>query len=190
MRAEDVDMTREDFAATFGQRNDAVLRALLGQDLPDDEVVRLSSAKEGLYRDLVATHGIEPLPGVRRWLDALRAAGWRQAIASSAPYANLEAIFTALGVRDYFAAVVSGDDIEHGKPDPGIFLEAAHRLGVEPGRCVVVEDAHVGIAGARRAGMHTVGVLFSHDTLDADIVVPTLEHLAPDAFDRLVPQWE
>jgi beta-phosphoglucomutase len=181
------ELTREQFGATFGQRNDAVLRSFLGAEPSDQELERIAATKEEHYRELLRTRGMQPLPGVRRWLPALKAGGWRQAIASSAPHANLEAILDALDLRQYFDAVVSGDDVPLGKPDPAIFRRAAELLQVEPRRCVVVEDAPVGVEGARRAGMHSVGVLFAHAVLDADVVVASLADLAENAFDRLVP---
>jgi beta-phosphoglucomutase family hydrolase len=180
-------LTREQFQASFGQRNDAVLRSFLGAELGDDAIMRIGMAKEERYRDLLRTEGIKLLPGVGRWLDRLKADGWRQALASSAPHANLDAILDVLALRPYFDAVVSGDDVVHGKPDPEIFLRAAALLDVEPRRCVVVEDAPAGIEGARCARMHSVGVRFAHPDLAADIVVASMEELPADAFDRLVP---
>ncbi|HEX8118158.1 MAG TPA: HAD-IA family hydrolase, partial [Pyrinomonadaceae bacterium] len=126
----------------------------------------------------------------RRSLDRLREAGWLQAVASSAPRANLEVIVEALGLSDYFAAVAAAEDVTEGKPDPQVFLVAAARLGVEPARCVVVEDAPAGTEAARRAGMRCVGVLSSHEELKADIVVRTLEELPDDAFDDLLKEAE
>ena len=188
LRAEAFDLTYAQFHATFGQRNDGVLRAVLGPDLPDAEVERISRAKEALYRDLLRRRGIETLPGVRGWLDHLHGVGWRQGIASSAPHANLEAIVEILGLGAYFDAVVSGDDVTHGKPDPEIFLLAASRLRVEPKRCVVIEDAPVGVEGARRAGMRSIGVLFAHDTLAADLVARSLADVSPGMLEQLVPE--
>ncbi|MDP9365792.1 MAG: HAD family phosphatase, partial [Chloroflexota bacterium] len=130
-------VTRERFLSTFGRRNDAVLRDLLGEDLADTEIVRLAAAKEERYRELVATGGIEPLPGVREWLTRLRDAGWRQAVASSAPRLNIATILDALGRAEAFDAVAGEEDVERGKPDPQIFLVAAAKLGVPPARCVV-----------------------------------------------------
>jgi beta-phosphoglucomutase len=188
LREEGHIITHEQFAATFGQRNDAVLRAYLGSDLPISDIERIGGAKERLYREMVAQHGINPLPGVMEWLERLAAAGWKQAIASSAPRLNLQAIIAAIDIEHYFATVVSAEDVKHGKPDPEIFLLAAARLGGTPARSVVIEDAPAGVEGGRRAGMYTIGVLFSHRELDADIVVPTLDQLPPDTFERLVPQ--
>ena len=186
LEAENFSLTHEQFAATFGQRNDEILRGYFGADYPAAEVRRIGDAKEEIYRHLVRMRGIELLPGVRRWLETLRAEGWRQAIASSAPRANLDAIAEALGIRDFFDAVVSAEDVTRGKPDPQVFLVAAEKLRVAPRDCVVVEDAPAGTEAARRAGMRCVGVLSSHGELEADVVVRTLEELESDAFDLLL----
>src|ERR1043165_4005408 len=131
---------------------------------------------------MVRRHGIEPLPAVRRCLAQLQAAGWRQAVASSAPPLNLEVILAALGVEDCFDAIVSAEEVERGKPDPQIFLAAAAKVRTPPGRCIVVEDAPAGTEAARRAGMRAIGVLTTHATLEADRVVRSLDDLDDDAF--------
>lgn len=186
LAAENYALRREQFNATFGQRNDEILRGYFGADFSGAEVQRVGGAKEELYRALVRERGIELLPGVRRWLDKLKAEGWRQAMASSAPRLNLEAIIAALNLGDYFGAIVSADDVTRGKPDPQVFLIAAEKLGVAPAACIVVEDAPAGIEAARRAGMRAVGVLNSHAELHADLVVRTLEVLPGEAFDLLL----
>jgi beta-phosphoglucomutase len=186
LAAENFPLTREQFAAIFGRRNDEILREYFGPGFPAAEVARVGDAKETRYRALVRERGIALLPGVRRWLDRLRGEGWRQAMASSAPRANLEAIITALGIGDYFAVIVSAEDVTRGKPDPQVFLTAAEKLGVAPASCVVVEDAPSGVEAARRAGMRAVGVLTAHADLGADIVVRTLEELPDNAFDGLL----
>ena len=186
LAGEGYELTRAQFDASFGQRNDEILRGYFGEGLSAGEVVRIGDAKEVRYRELVCARGVEPLPGVRRWLDKLRAEGWRQAIASSAPRLNLDAILQALGLEDFFDAVASAEDVERGKPDPQIFLAAAGKVQVEAARCVVVEDAPAGVEAARRAGMRRVGVLSSHGALDADVVVNSLADLPDDTFDRLL----
>jgi beta-phosphoglucomutase len=187
--AEGFRVTPEQFAASFGRRNDEILRGFFPSYSTED-ITRVGESKEVAYRRLVRERGIELLPGVRRWLDRLRDEGWLQAVASSAPRANLEVIIEALGLSDYFAAVASAEDVTEGKPDPQVFLVAANRLGVEPAACVVVEDAPAGTEAARRAGMRSVGVLSSHGELEADIVVRTLEELPDTAFDDLLKEAE
>jgi len=186
MAAEGYDLTYERFAASFGQRNDTILRGYLGPDISSREIERIGEAKEMRYRHLVQTRGVQFLPGVQRWLLCLRAAGWRQAIASSAPALNIETVLQALNAAQYFDAIVSADDVQHGKPDPQVFLVAAARVAVPPQRCIVVEDAPAGIEGGRRAGMHTIGVGPAYTALQADWAVRTLDELPDDAFDRLL----
>jgi beta-phosphoglucomutase len=185
LAAESFALTREQFERTFGRRNEEILGAYFPH-YDAEEIARVGDAKETAYRDLIRARGVELLPGVRGWLERLRDAGWRQALASSAPRLNLDAIVSALGLGDFFSAVASAEDVTEGKPDPQVFLAAASKLGVAPASCVVVEDAPAGTEAARRAGMRSVGVLSSHAGLTADIVVRTLEELPVDAFDRLL----
>ena len=187
LAAEGYALTREQFAGTFGQRNDTILRAHFGPGFPMGEIDRIGAIKELRYRELVRTHGVETLPGVRRWLERLSASGWRQAVASAAPRLNIDAILDALGLASRFDAIVSAEDVERGKPDPQVFLTAAARLGASPARCVVVEDAPAGVEGAHRAGMRSIGVLTTHPDLPADRVVRTLDELPDEAFDELIP---
>lgn len=185
-RAEGFAITREQFDATFGRRNDDWLRDYLGATANIDVITRVSDAKEELYRTYIRTHGIEPLPGVRRWLAALKADGWRQVVASSAPKLNIAAVLDVLGLVDAFDAIVASEDVARGKPEPDVFLMAAERVGVPPARCVVVEDAPAGIEAAHRAGMRALGVGRSYAVLPAERVVATLDELEPDAFDLLL----
>src|SRR5215212_1731947 len=140
LAGEGFDVTPEQFADSFGRRNDEILRCYFPSYSPGD-ITRVGEAKEVAYRRLVRERGIDLLPGVRRWLDRLRGEGWQQAVASSAPRANLEVIVGALGLDGYFAAVASAEDVTEGKPDPQVFLVAAAKLGVEPGACVFIEAA-------------------------------------------------
>jgi beta-phosphoglucomutase family hydrolase len=185
---EGFELTRELFAESFGRRNDATLRAYFGEEFPLSEVERIGAIKEARYRDMVRRQGVEFLPGVEHWLARLKADGWRQALASSASLLNVETILGGLKIADFFDATVSAEDVQTGKPNPEVFLVAAARVSVPPARCVVIEDAPSGIEAARLAGMRTIGVLSSHISLSADVVVRTLDELPEDAFDRLVAE--
>jgi HAD superfamily hydrolase (TIGR01509 family) len=185
MRPEGVELTYVQFLASFGQRNDRIIPAWLGIDADAARVRRIGEDKEAEYRRLAEAHGLTPLPGAREWLTKLRAAGWKQAIASSAPGVNVEMMLRVAGLERCLDAVVSAEDVTIGKPDPQVFLEAARKLDVPPSRCIVVEDAAAGVEGARRAGMRTIGVI-KNGRLDADLSVASLADLPPDAFDCLL----
>lgn len=141
--------------------------------------------KERSYRDALGAQGLQPLPGAKRWVDALHRDGWKQAIASSAPLANIEAVLRVLDIGHEFEAIVSGDDVTAGKPDPHVFLLAAEKLRVAPARAIVVEDAAAGIEGARRAGMKSIGVN-PKLRLAADIYVQNLDSLEPGVWTSLL----
>ena len=182
-------MSREQFGETFGMNNHGLLRWLYGPQLSPQQVDEIAERKEALYRQLIRGRA-QPLPGAREWLGRLAREGWRQAVASSGPMANIAAILNELDVWPAFDLVLTGAHLARSKPDPAIFMQAAAGLGVTPARCVVVEDARVGIEAARRAGMHALGVTTTHRAEElraADLVVDRLDQLPPDAFERLVP---
>src|SRR5579884_2150043 len=175
--------SRADFQATFGRRNPEIIDQLFGSHHTSQEVADLGERKEERYR-AAAQHGVALLPGVRSLLAGLQEAGFRQAVGSSAPRANLELILRLTGTAAFFSAVVSMEDTQRGKPDPQVFQIAADRLAVPPARCVVFEDAVAGVEAARASGMHCVAVRFvGHHPAErlraagADVVVETLEQL-------------
>jgi HAD superfamily hydrolase (TIGR01509 family) len=186
MAADGVALTFAQFRATFGWRNDAILRRWLGDAVDAGHMQRIGDAKEELYRSLVRTGGLAPLPGAAEWVRRLHGEEWAQAVASSAPRSNIDVVLEAMGLADAFETTVSAEDVERGKPDPQVFLLAASRLGVPPDRSIVVEDASAGIEGARRAGMRSIGVGPNSASLPADIQTPSLADLPADAFVRLL----
>jgi len=186
MANEGIPITREQFLSSFGQRNDSIIPRWLGAASTPERIERISTAKEELYRDLIRTHGMEPLPGVAVWVHRLHDEGWLQAIASAAPRPNIDVVLEALAAARYFQAIVSAEDVHKGKPDPEVYLMAASRVGTSPDRSIVVEDAVAGVEAARGAGIRSIGVSRNGKHLPADLVVQSLELLQPDAFDALL----
>jgi beta-phosphoglucomutase family hydrolase len=150
------------FLRSFGMKNDRAIRELLGWTHDPAELKRLGERKEELFREEIRHRPLQPLPGVRNWLERLRAAGVPCAVGSSTPRANIECVMNSLALQGFFKVIVTGEDVQKGKPDPEVFLRAASGLGVPPERCVVFEDAPVGIEAARRGGMRVVGVAGTH----------------------------
>jgi beta-phosphoglucomutase len=184
--------TRADFAATFGRRNPEILHILFGDRFDSRQADTLSDRKEELYRE-AARQGVELLPGVRALLDDLHRAGFPQAVGSSAPRANLDLILALTDTRQYFAAVVSSEDTQRGKPDPQVFQVAADRLGVPHDRCVVLEDAVAGVEAAKAGGMKCVAVTFvGHHPeaalrrAGADLVVRTLQQVSASTLRQIL----
>jgi len=170
------------FKAGFGKKNQEIIPGLLQWTADPAEIERLGARKEELYRELVKEQGVVILPGVRELLCALRDAGVRRSVGSSTPRSNLNSIFAATGLDAYFNEVVCGDDVTNGKPAPDVFLLAARRLALAPADCIVIEDAHVGIEAAHRAGMRVLAVATTHplgELGDADAAVASLAEVDP-----------
>jgi HAD superfamily hydrolase (TIGR01509 family) len=185
MLADGVELTYQQFLDSFGQKNDRILTTWLGSSVTAETIRRVGDAKEALFRELAVAEGLAPLPGAAEWVERLHGEAWRQAIASSAPAANVDVMLRVLDLDRYFDAVVSAEDVTAGKPDPQVFIAAAAKLQVAPSACVVVEDAAAGVEAARRAGMKCIGVNRT-TSLNADVFVPSLADLPGDAFERLV----
>ena len=185
MRAEGVELTYDRFLASFGQRNDRILGAWLGEAADATRIRRIGDWKEAEYRRLAEARGLTPLAGAREWVERLHRDGWKQAIASSAPRLNVETMLHVLKLDGLIDAMVSADEVKKGKPDPDVFLAAAAAVSVPPSRCVVVEDAPAGVEAGRRAGMKTIGVN-AKSPLAADVYVTSLADLPADTFERLL----
>jgi beta-phosphoglucomutase len=185
--------TQADFTATFGRRNPEIIRALFDPTADEAMVADLGETKEQIYRATARREGIRLLPGVRELLDGIRLLGWRQAVGSSAPRANLELILSVTETGSYFDAVVAAEDTTRGKPDPQVFQVAAEKLGVPADQCVVFEDAVAGVQAAKAAGMKCVAVRFvGHHPAEvlqaagADRVVECLTEINTADLRRLV----
>lgn len=117
------------------------------------------TVREWMVTGMVArlTDGVDVMPGASELLDALRAEGVPVALVTSSLGEIADAVLKSVG-RDRFDAVVTADDVTRTKPDPEPYLTAAHLLGVEPVRCVVLEDSPNGVAAATAAGCAVVAV--------------------------------
>ncbi len=155
--AEGIDHTYEEFIDGFGRSNAEILPIIFGAELSRQKIARISDAKEAAFRRL-ARGQTTTLPGVGEWLARFHAARVPQTISSSAPMANIMVMVDALGMADYFWALVSGFPLPKGKPDPDIFLRSAAAVKVAPSACVVFEDSIHGVEAARRAGMACVAL--------------------------------
>jgi HAD superfamily hydrolase (TIGR01509 family) len=97
---------------------------------------------------------LRAVDGVAEAIDSIRAAGYATCVASSGGHEKIRRNLALTGLRDRFGErIFSGDDVEHGKPAPDLFLHAAAAMGAEPTRTAVVEDSRHGVAAARAAGM-------------------------------------
>jgi HAD superfamily hydrolase (TIGR01509 family) len=199
------DEVRQDFAALHGRgwshddqravmgANSAawarIMRERLDLTVTDPEIER------AIVDGVVARYRLDGAPSIEGAVDAVRriAAKWTTAVASSAHADVIAAALRATELEGTFDVVVSSDEVAHGKPAPDVYLEAARRLGVDPARCLVVEDSYNGVLAARAAGMTVV--LVPNASVPpapgterfADLVLDRLADLDPDAVPRAGP---
>lgn len=171
--------TEEDSRAVMGPNSlgwARIMRERRAFSLTDEELVAQ------VVDRLVARYASESGPVIEGAADAVRriAATMPVAIASSSHRRVIEAAVDALGLRGVFSRIVSSDEVAHGKPAPDVYVLAAARLGVEPGRCLVVEDSFNGVRAGRAAGMAVALV-------PSELVPPApgTHELASGVLDRL-----
>jgi beta-phosphoglucomutase family hydrolase len=157
-RALGCELTRDRIMRDFsGRRNEEIIPGLSARALDAAEIAAISERKEARYRELYRPH-LHLMPGAEAFIERLRAQGIACAVASAAPRANREFVLHGLGLWSRMDAIVGGDEVARGKPEPDIFLEAARRLGKTPGETLVFEDAVLGVQAGRAAGMRVCGV--------------------------------
>src|SRR5262249_53862262 len=147
------------------------IRDFFGDGLTPEEVAARGNAKEAMYREMIADRIDEILvPGLRQFLENYRAVP--KALASNAQPENIDFLLDRAGLRQYFQVVIQGEQVQHPKPHPEIYLRAAQLLDVNPVNCVVFEDSYSGVEAAFRAGMRIVGVSTTYVNLpDSTITI-------------------
>ncbi|WP_223620897.1 HAD family phosphatase [Lysobacter sp. ESA13C] len=137
--------------------HDRASHAMLAERLGADTALRLRDAGDRLYDARVAV-GLPLKSGLIDLLDLLDAHGIPKAVATSTRRERALAKLTSSGLIERFAVIVTGSDVEHAKPAPDIYLLAARQLGVDPRRCLVLEDSEPGVRAALAAGATPIQV--------------------------------
>jgi HAD superfamily hydrolase (TIGR01509 family) len=134
--------------------------------------IKLKLIREGDYK---------AIPGTIELLEEIKKRHLPIAIASSSPRLFIEAVVQKIGIAQYFAAIVSGEEVEQSKPEPDIFLKAAGFLNVYPSECLVVEDSKSGTIAAKKAGMKCIGYQNlnsgNQDLSEADFIVNDIKEI-------------
>jgi HAD superfamily hydrolase (TIGR01509 family) len=153
-----IEMTDEVFNRMIGRsKRDSgeMLRQALGADF-DFEGTYAHSGR--FYEAHIAKHGVPLKPGVMELLEELSAAGVPLAVATSTRNPVASERLQVAGLLRFFAALVTGDEVKHGKPAPDIYLEAVRRLGVDAAQSFALEDSHAGVRAAHAAGLKVIMV--------------------------------
>ena len=182
--------TEAQFAAGFGRTSREVIRDTWPNPPSDEAIKAFDEEKEILYRDLVATD-FPHMPGAAALIDALYQLGIPMAIGSSGPPKNVELAIEKLNATHKIRTVITGADVARGKPHPDVFLKGAQGLGLDPSKCIVLEDAPAGIEAALAAGAKCLGVVSRGHTWDQlyranERVMDDLQQVTPEMLRRIV----
>jgi beta-phosphoglucomutase len=182
-RERGLEMTQDQFVATFGRTSREIIVDLWSRQVATPAAVaELDARKEVLFRELLHRN-FPHMDGAADLIQSLHQAGFRLAVGSSGPPDNVNLVLEKLQRRACFHGIVTGPDVQRGKPNPQVFLLGAERVGVEPSCCVVIEDAPVGVAAAHAAGMKCIAIASTGRVRDslaaADLVIDSLRELDP-----------
>jgi len=181
-------LTEKEFDSLFGRRGRDIARQIWGPDFSEEQVVSIHKRKQAEYRESLNRH-FPAMDGAAELIDALVEAGFSLAIGSSAPRENVEMSLRGLDRTRSFTAIVSGNEVTRGKPDPQVFQVAAQRIGLQPSQCAVIEDAPAGITAAVTGGMTAIalsGTAPPERLTEAHLVVNSLRELTPERIADLI----
>ena len=150
----DFDHYKGCIGSTVAHLMDLIYRGY-GADFRNDASLRVRFAQ--LKEEYIRTHGVPAVEGAVETIRALRAQGFRMAVASSSPQHYIELCTDTMGIGDCFELRFSGERVRRPKPAPDIFLAVAEQMGVSPAQCVVIEDSFNGSRAAKAAGMVCLG---------------------------------
>ena len=149
----------------YGKHNSYIMTHFFKRTIAGDELKQLEEEKESLFREIYKQQ-IDPLPHYLTFLDDLKSKGFKTAVATSAPKANLNLIVDKLQIGAKMESILASENVSQHKPHPEVYLKSADNLGIAPSACVVFEDSFSGVTAARNAGMKVIGVLSSHQKED------------------------
>lgn len=152
---DDMEMVFRQCIGLNGNDTKALVLNHYGQDFPFDDYRKRAS--EWFWKD-VEENGLPIKKGVKEILSYLKEAGYKIGLASSSKQEAVISHLEQAKIRDYFSVMVTGDMVEHSKPQPDIYLMACKKLGVEPGEAYAIEDSPNGIRAAHAAGMKPIMV--------------------------------
>lgn len=180
------------FTLSFGRVNKVIIPDIFRWTLDPELIEELANRKEELYREILDVTGLDPLPGALEIMVSLRDAGIPMAVGTSTPRKNVDAVIGMIGAEGFFDAIISSEDVNKGKPDPEVFLKAAHALGASPENCVVFEDSLYGIQAALSGGMKAVALTTTHRVSQFDTTWPhrIVNSLADVSLIMLLNLWE
>ncbi|MCS6824916.1 MAG: HAD family phosphatase [Cytophagaceae bacterium] len=162
-----------------GRTNEAIMRALFGNDITHERINLYAEEKEAIYRQIYKGHVKHPA-GLITFLNYLNKKNIPCAVGSNGPFVNIDFVLQELDIKKYFSVIVNATMVQQGKPAPDVYIKAAELTRIPANLCLVFEDSPTGIQAAVSAGMHVVGIITTHHEHE---LKPTLFN-TPDFSDK------
>ncbi|MBZ9691718.1 HAD family hydrolase [Clostridium sp. M14] len=176
-----INISKGELALYAGATNEYIFTKLKERYGIKKSVSELMDCKSKLIINKVKEESLEPINGIRELLNALRKNNIKTAIGSSSPRSLIEAVIDKFNLHDAFDCIVSGEEVERSKPYPDVYIEVSKKLGINPEKCIVVEDSHNGVQAAKSAGMKCIGFdnvnSGNQDLSKADVRVDTIRKI-------------
>jgi HAD superfamily hydrolase (TIGR01509 family) len=153
-------------AECYGKNHEVIERILPGR-FTEQEKTKMSFEKERQYQKEFRPH-LALIDGLGKFLKHSHDAGIKLAIGSAAIMFNIDFVLDGLGIRSYFDAIVSADDVLKSKPDPETWLKCSEKLGLRSSDCLVFEDSPKGAESALNAGMNCIIIANLHKKEEFD----------------------
>jgi len=146
----------------------------------------LTGLHVGILMRTFRESNLGPIKGIPKLLHKLKETNIKMAVASSSSLALIRLVLDMLNISEFFNALITGEEVENGKPAPDIFLKAAERLDSLPENCAVVEDSTNGVLAAKHAGMYCVAyenpTSGEQDLSNADMIINSFNSINNDLY--------
>lgn len=162
----------------YGKGVELMQRILPGRTFSSEEADAIIMQKEAMFRACYAKQ-LKLLPGVRDFLEAAAIRKIKMGIGTSGNHTNVDMILHQLNIHSFFSAIISADDVQHGKPHPETWWKLARVLNALPEQCIVFEDAPKGVEAAKYAGMKAIAIT-GHFTAADFAVYDNVLHIISD----------
>ena len=178
MKDFDCSISKEELNKYVGTTNEYMWTDIKNKYKLDKSVEEIINYRSEMVKRKVIESDLIPIEGIVDLLKELKEKNIPATIASSSPRDFIEVVVSKFQLEDYFSCILSGEEVENGKPAPDIYVETAKKLGISPEECIVIEDSKNGVLAAKKAGMKCIGFKNinsgDQDLSEADCIVSSI----------------
>lgn len=175
------DISEEELGKYVGTTNEYMFEDLKRAYNISESIEEIIDKKVKMTKDKIINSDLEPIIGIKELLIDLKNKNILTAIASSSPRDFIDLVISKFKLQNYFTYIISGEEVQNGKPAPDIYIEAAKKLGVLSKECIVIEDSKNGVLASKSAGMKCIGFQNvnsgNQDLSKADVVVKSIPEI-------------